>query len=104
ADVVVAGHDHDYERFAPQTADGQPDPQRGLREFVAGTGGRSHYQLRALTPNSDVFNNSTFGVLTLTLHNTGYDSRFVPAAGSASACTRRTRWEPRTRRPRARRP
>ena len=42
ADVVVNGHDHDYERFAPQTPDGAPDPGRGIREFVVGTGGKSH--------------------------------------------------------------
>ena len=40
ADVVVTGHDHDYERFAPQTPDGSADPARGIREFVVGTGGR----------------------------------------------------------------
>ena len=40
ADLVLAGHDHDYERFAPQDADGKADPVRGIREFVVGTGGR----------------------------------------------------------------
>ena len=42
AEVVLSGHDHHYERFAPQAPDGSSDPQRGIREFVVGTGGRSH--------------------------------------------------------------
>jgi acid phosphatase type 7 len=81
ADVVLNGHDHDYERFAPQTADGAADPAYGVREFVVGTGGRSHYTFSATKPNSQVRNDDSFGVLMLTLHAASYSWRFVPEAG-----------------------
>jgi hypothetical protein len=83
ADVVIGGHDHDYERFAPQDPQGKPDPQRGIREFVVGTGGKnSHRVFGTVTqPNSEVHQADTFGVLKLTLRPTGYDWEFVPEAG-----------------------
>ncbi|MCA1679970.1 MAG: metallophosphoesterase [Actinobacteria bacterium] len=83
ADVVLAGHDHDYERFAPQNAGGVSDPLRGLREFVVGTGGKSHRGFPSVKANSVVRNSSTFGVLELTLHATSYDWKFVPEAGGS---------------------
>jgi hypothetical protein len=79
-DVVIVGHDHDYERFAPQDADGRPDP-RGIREFVAGTGGGPLYQQKVVQPNSQVRESNTWGVLKLTLRSTGYDWEFVPVDG-----------------------
>ena len=83
ADIVVSGHDHTYERFAPQTPSGLPDPVRGIREFVVGTGGRSLYPFSATpAPNSEVRYNESFGVLVLTLRRDGYDWRFVPTAGT----------------------
>jgi calcineurin-like phosphoesterase family protein len=82
ADVVLSGHDHDYERFAPLDAGGKPDA-KGVREFVVGTGGRSHYGIRKPITGSEVHNDQTFGVLNLTLRPTGYDWRFVPIAGSS---------------------
>ncbi len=81
ADVVLSGDDHTYERFAPQTPTGAADPSAGIREFVLGTGGRSHYAFGAIRPNSQVRNNDTFGVLSLTLHPGSYEWRFVPEAG-----------------------
>ncbi|HEX8860227.1 MAG TPA: metallophosphoesterase [Actinomycetes bacterium] len=81
ADVVLVAHDHDYERFAPQDPDRRPDTNRGIREFVVGTGGKNHYRFKAAQPNSQVRNGDTFGVLELTLHPTGYSWRFVPEAG-----------------------
>lgn len=81
ADVVLAGHDHDYERFAPQDAAGKPDPAYGIREFVVGTGGKSHYTISAPIANSQVHNDDTFGVLKVTLHSTSYSWKFVPEAG-----------------------
>ena len=81
ADLVLVGHDHDYERFAPQTPDALPDPSFGIREFVVGTGGRSHYSFHSIKPNSQVRNSDTFGVLRLTLHVASYDWRFMPEAG-----------------------
>jgi len=80
-DVVVSGHDHIYERFAPMTADGLRDERAGTRQFVVGTGGASHYRIERATKASEVRNNSTFGVLKLTLHERGYDWQFVPVRG-----------------------
>lgn len=82
AEVVLSGHDHDYERLAPMDASGQPDPERGLRQFVAGTGGRHLYDWGVIHPTSEVRNNQTFGVLKLTLHPDAYDWEFLPVAGS----------------------
>ena len=81
ADVVLNGHDHDYERFAPQTPTGVADSQRGIREFVVGTGGRALYSLGTLKANSEVYNSNTFGVLKLTLSPGGYSWQFIPVAG-----------------------
>src|SRR5439155_5303747 len=82
ADVVLNGHDHDYERFAPQNPSGRADPARGVREFVVGTGGRSLRTFGATrAANSEVRDHSSFGVLTLRLRPDGYDWRFVPIAG-----------------------
>jgi hypothetical protein len=81
ADVILSGHDHDYERFAPQNPNGLADTARGIREFVVGTGGRSHYGLGSLKANSEVFNGDTFGVLKLTLSAGAYAWQFVPVAG-----------------------
>jgi hypothetical protein len=82
ADVVLNGHDHDYERFAPQDPQGQADPARGIREFVVGTGGRSRYPfLLGPQANTEARNDATYGVLKLTLHPAGYDFEFLPVAG-----------------------
>jgi hypothetical protein len=81
ADVIVNGHDHDYERFAPQTPDGAPDTQRGIREFVVGTGGKNHRPFGDVKPNSEVRDATAFGVLKLTLKAGAYEWQFVPEAG-----------------------
>jgi len=82
ADVVLSGHDHDYERFAPQDPRGVLDPARGIREFVVGTGGASHHPFPGpAVPNSEVRSDHTFGVLKLILHAAGYEWLFVPEAG-----------------------
>jgi hypothetical protein len=81
ADVVVTGHNHQYERFAPQDANGNLDTTRGIREFVAGMGGASHYSFGTIQPNSQARNSDTFGVLKFTLHSNSYDWQFVPEAG-----------------------
>ena len=80
ADIVLNGHVHNYERFARQNPNGQADA-KGIREFVVGTGGVSHYTSGSAIANSQVQNDSTFGVLKLTLHSGSYDWRFVPVAG-----------------------
>jgi chitodextrinase len=81
ADLVLNGHDHTYERFAPQTPDGVLDPVRGIREFVVGTGGANHTSFVTTAANSEVRNDQTYGVLRLTLRPTSYDWQFVPEAG-----------------------
>ena len=88
ADVVLNGHDHDYERFAPQNAEGQRDDLRGVREFVVGTGGKNHMTFKAaIEPNSEVHDTSSFGFLELTLSAGGYAWRFVsdPPGGLADS-------------------
>ncbi len=81
ADLILTGHDHIYERFAPQTPAGVADPINGIREFIVGTGGADHTTITTVAANSEVRNTDTFGVLKLTLHSTGYDWSFVPEPG-----------------------
>lgn len=80
ADVIVNAHDHLYERFGPQNPNGQAD-SNGIREFIVGTGGGGLYPFQSIQPNSQVRNNTTYGVLKLTLHATSYNWQFVPIAG-----------------------
>ena len=80
ADVVLAGHDHNYQRYGPLNPSGIADPARGLRQFVVGTGGRSHYALRA-DSRRVAANDTAYGVLKLTLHPESFDFAFVPQAG-----------------------
>lgn len=82
ADVVLNGHDHIYERFAPQTPSASADNSRGIREFIVGTGGANHTSLSSTARNSQIRNSSTYGILQLTLHATSYDWRFIPEGGS----------------------
>ena len=82
ADIVLNGHDHIYERFAPQTDKGKPDPERGIREFIVGTGGSGVYAFGKIAANSEVRNNTTYGVLKLTLSPGRYAWEFVPMPGS----------------------
>ena len=81
ADVVINGHDHDYERFKPQTPAGEVDATRGIREFVVGTGGAGLSPFAKDKPNSDVRAVISKGVLKLTLHPLGYDWAFVSTIG-----------------------
>ena len=81
AELVLNGHEHNYERFTPMNPEGQPDPQ-GLREIVIGTGGGGLYPFGSAFPTTEIRNNTTHGVLKLTLHANGYDWQFIPVAGS----------------------
>ena len=81
ADVILAGHEHNYERFALQDPQGAADPEHGIRQFVIGSGGRSHYSFGNPIANSEVRNGDTYGVLKLILHPGSYTWEFVPAAG-----------------------
>lgn len=81
ADVVVVGHEHSYERFAPQTVDGKRDVAHGIREFVVGTGGRSHTPFGLTLANSEIRNTDTYGVLKFKLYPRSYEWEFIPEAG-----------------------
>jgi hypothetical protein len=85
AEIVISGHDHVYERFAPQTPDGRMDADHGIREFVVGTGGRGRfYDFATPLQNSEVRDNTSHGVLKLTLDRGSYTWTFVPAVPPVS--------------------
>lgn len=84
ADVILGGHNHQYERFAPQNASGGADASRGIREFVVGTGGAGLYAFGTAQPNSQIRYNKTAGVLKLTLSATSYGWSFIPTSGTFS--------------------
>jgi Tol biopolymer transport system component len=78
-DLLLAAHEHFYERFAPQAPDGTSDPARGIREFISGMGGKSRFGFPDPQPNSEFRSNSFFGVLELTLREGGYSWKAVRA-------------------------
>lgn len=82
-ELLLTAHEHNYERFAPLNPAGQPDDVRGVREFVVGTGGRSHYPFGPPIPGSEVRNDNTYGLLALTLRGSSYQWQFVPEAGKS---------------------
>lgn len=81
ADVVLNGHDHDYERYAPQDPNGKLDRASGIREFVIGTGGKNHRPFGKPEATSEVRDTTAFGVLKLTLKPKEYDWEFIPEEG-----------------------
>jgi hypothetical protein len=81
-DVVINGHDHTYERFAPQDPDGRPDPARGIRQFVVGTGGAMLYEFTHVRANSEA-RGASWGVAMFTLNDGGYQWQFIPVDGAA---------------------
>ena len=83
ADVILSGHEHVYERFAPQTPAGRASPRRGIREFVVGTGGAGLYPFGETQPNSLV-RLAEWGVLELALERGRYSWRFLSADGGIS--------------------
>lgn len=89
ADVVLSGHEHNYERFAPQDPSGALDSRNGIRQFVVGTGGAGHYAFGKPQPNSEVRNSETYGVLAVTLKSEGYDWEFSPADSPADRTPRK---------------
>jgi acid phosphatase type 7 len=82
AEIVLVGHDHNYERFAPQDASGNADPEHGLRQFVVGTGGKGLRPFELVQANSEVRNGEVYGLLKLTLEPSSYAWEFVPEAGA----------------------
>lgn len=82
AEIVMTGHNHNYERFAPLDPEGQLDLERGVREFVVGTGGGGDpYEFGDTVPHSEQRGQDAYGVLRLVLRPDGYDWQFVPVDG-----------------------
>ena len=81
AELILNGHAHVYERFAPQNPGGKLDTARGIREFIVGSGGVGHGSTTTFAPNSEAYNGTTFGVIKLTLKSNSYDWQFIPEAG-----------------------
>jgi len=79
AEIVINGHDHDYERFAPLDPAGRVDPQRGIREFVVGTGGANLTRRVRVADHSEIWTRDYHGLLELTLRPGRYHWRFVAA-------------------------
>jgi Calcineurin-like phosphoesterase len=84
ADAVVNGHDHDYERFRPQDPDGNLDPERGIREFVVGTGGAALRSFSTVAANSAIRVAGVHGIIRFDLGQTGYDWRFISTTGEVT--------------------
>jgi acid phosphatase type 7 len=82
AELILTGHSHTYERFAPMDAAGTRDDSHGVREFVVGTGGRSRFPASPSAPNTEMLDTGHFGVLALNLGASGYDFRFVDEGGA----------------------
>jgi acid phosphatase type 7 len=82
ADILLTGHEHSYERFAPMNAEGEADLERGVRLFVVGTGGGNlrKFKFEPL-PTTEARDDTTWGVLKLTLHSDRYEWEFIPVAG-----------------------
>ena len=80
AALVLSGHDHIYERFAPQDGAGRRDRVHGIRQFIVGTGGAYPTPLLLPLPNSEARDSNHMGVLKLVLREGGYDWAFVPVA------------------------
>jgi hypothetical protein len=83
AEVILSGHEHNYERYAPQTPGGSLDSAKGIVQFIVGTGGYSLYRFGTPDNNSLVRNSSTYGVLQMTLHASSYSFRFRPVLGAS---------------------
>src|SRR3954453_23198566 len=83
AEVLLTAHDHLYERYAPSNPSQHIDRTNGIQQFIVGTGGRDLSGLAPAEPNVKVRNNTSFGVLRMTLHPSSYDWQFVPASGSS---------------------
>jgi hypothetical protein len=81
ADLILVGHDHSYERFAPIDGTGRPDSVNGMRQIVIGTGGKDLYEFVELHVTSEAHSSTTFGVLALTLWPDRYEWQFVPSEG-----------------------
>ena len=78
AEIVLNGHDHNYQRYAPMTPTGTKNENQGIREFIVGTGGKNHTAVDSSGTNREAAEDGTYGVLQLTLGKGSYEWRFVP--------------------------
>jgi hypothetical protein len=83
ADLILVGHAHEYERFAPKTPTGSVDASTGITEIVAGMGGESHSSFGTVQSGSQLRDNTHYGILELTLHQASYNWSFVPVGGGS---------------------
>lgn len=83
AELVLSGHDHTYERFAPQGLNEKADPQKGVRQIVIGNGGKNLYPFKTIRANSEVRDNESYGVLKVVLHAKSYDWELMPITGDS---------------------
>jgi len=81
AEAFVSGHDHNYERFAPQDPEGKADSEHGVRQFVVGTGGRELRRVGRASANSEVLSREAYGVISFRLLPDSYEWEFHPIAG-----------------------
>ena len=81
-DILLVGHDHVYERFAPSDPAGVADPAFGVRQFTVGMGGADHHSFATIRSTSQVRNSDTYGVMKFTLHASSYDWKFLPIDGA----------------------
>jgi acid phosphatase type 7 len=78
-DVILSGHSHHYERFAPLNPAGVVDYSRGIRSFMVGTGGASLAGLQVTRANGRrVMETGTYGVIRLILHSSAFTWDFLP--------------------------
>jgi hypothetical protein len=82
-DVLVSGDAHHYERFSPMNPAGKLDAERGIRQFIVGTGGASHTRLAGRWATTEVRENTTFGITRFSLRAGSYGWQFIPAAGGS---------------------
>ena len=90
AELILSGHEHNYERFAPQTPDGVADPANGIRQFVAGTGGGGYDTLATTRIANSEVSTTEHGVLKLTLTPGAYQWQFIPTSGPLGDTIRST--------------
>lgn len=83
AELVLNGHNHNFERFAPQNPAGTHDPVAGIRQFVAGTGGTGTTNFEAIEANSEARFTDGLGILKLSLYSDGYEWEFLAESGAA---------------------
>ena len=82
AELVLSGHDHNYQRFRPMRPDGSRDTGRGIVQIVAGTGGYAHGPANRTNRNLVTKNITTFGVVRLTLNSASVSLRYLSTDGS----------------------